>query len=372
MKILHVTNHFYPCVGGIERYVLDLCRELIKKGHKSDVACLNTCANSKKKLPDEETIDGITVRRMPYLNLKYYKIAPSVIRLLKDYDIIHIHGVGFFLDFLWITKAMHKKPMILSTHGGIFATKNIGAIKRIYFGTVTRTTLKSMDHVIATGRNEYAIFSKICKNLKLIEPGIDYGKFSSIKRGHLKNTFLFVGRISKNKRIDNIIKTAGAAKKMSQEIVVRIAGEDWDGSMNDLISLSRSIGAEKNIIFAGKVTDAELMKYYAESQFFVSASEYEGFGISVAESMAAGCIPILNDIKAFRALVDDGKNGFIVDFSDPDSAAKRIIGIKNLPEGAKQRIANSAKKSAMKYDWKKISAKIERLYRESAMVRQFP
>lgn len=362
MKILHVCNHFYPCIGGIERYVFDLCRELIKKGHKSDVACLNTCAYSNEKLPPQEIVDEITVYRMPYINLKYYKIAPSILRLAKDYDVIHIHGIGFFSDYLVLTKWLHKKPLVLSTHGGIFATKNLSVIKKIYFNTVTRLTLRKMKRIIATGQNEYNIFSKISRNIMNISPGINYNKFSSIKRTVEKNTFLFVGRISKNKRIDNLIKTMGALK--CADIKLYIVGEDWGGLMNDLKEISKSVGVDKNVIFTGKISDNGLLKYYAKAEFFTSASEYEGFGISVAEAMAAGSIPILNDIEAFRALIDDGKSGFIVDFSNPDAAAKRITEINNLSQNKRNMVENAVKMTAKEYDWSKTADRIESIYGE--------
>lgn len=362
MKILHVCNHFYPCIGGVERYVLDLSKELINAGHKSDVACLNTCAYNKDVFSEKESVDGITVYRMPYLNLKYYKIAPSVLKFAKDYDIIHIHGIGFFSDFLSITKFLHKKPMILSTHGGIFATSNILGVKKIYFNVITRFVLRGMESVIATGKNDFGIFSKISGNVVLIPPGINYAKFSSIKHKPVKNTFLFVGRLSKNKRIDNLIKTIGALKKKVPGVKLFVVGGDWDDSLKPMQALCRTLGIEKNVIFTGKTDDLKLQQYYSRSQFFVSASEYEGFGISVAEAMAAGCVPILNDIDAFRALVNDKKNGFIVNFSASETAAEiiyKVMGRKDLSN-----IAVNSKASANKYDWKKISEKIAGLYEE--------
>ncbi len=363
MKILHVTNHFYPCTGGIESYVLDLCKELIKRGHKSDVACLNTCAYSKEKLPSKEIIDGINVCRMPYLNLKYYKIAPSIINFVKEYDVVHIHGIGFFSDFLSITKWLHKKPLILSTHGGIFHTKKIILAKQLYFNTITRLALKGIKKIIATGNVDYGRFSGISKNTVMIEPGIDYKKFSGIKRNTKKNTFLFVGRISKNKRIDNLIQAVGELKKIVPDIIFYVVGEDWDNSLESLQPLLKKFGVEKNAVFTGKVPDSELKEYYAKSQFFISASEYEGFGISVAEAMAAGCIPILNNIAAFRALVDDGENGFVVDFGNAGGSASAIY--KAIKRNDLSKIAKNARAAAKKYDWAKIAGKLQDIYLEA-------
>ncbi len=294
--------------------------------------------------------------------MKYYKIAPYVLEFVKGYDVIHIHGVGFFSDFLSITKWLHKTPIILSTHGGIFATRNINALKKVYFHIVTRLILRNFEKIIATGRNDYELFSRISGNIVLVEPCIYYENFSSIRRKPEKNTLLFVGRLSKNKRIDNLIRTVAELKRKIPDVKLYVAGNDWDGSMESLKKLSRSLGTEKNAVFLGKVSEPELKKYYSISLFFVSASEYEGFGISVAEAMAAGCVPILNNIGAFRSFVDEGKNGFVLDFSKPKEAAE--IAYKVMKRKDLSRIAANAKAAAKKYDWGTITEKIVRLYEE--------
>ena len=77
-----------------------LCKALQEQKIVSDVLCLNKCAKSSKVLPDKGAKSGINIYRIPFFDLHYYKIAPQVLNYLKDYDIIHVHGIGFFSDFL--------------------------------------------------------------------------------------------------------------------------------------------------------------------------------------------------------------------------------------------------------------------------------
>ncbi len=134
MRILQVADRFYPVVGGVEKHVEDLCFNLIKLGHRADVCCLNRYAHSSKKLKSREIYRGINIYRIPYLKLSAekdlpYRVAPKILKIIKPYDIIHVHGLGFFSDTLSITKPFHKKPLILSTHGGMFHTKKPSPIK---------------------------------------------------------------------------------------------------------------------------------------------------------------------------------------------------------------------------------------------------
>ena len=358
MKILHICNHFYPCIGGIEKYVEDICINLKNYGFISDVACLNTCAYNKNKLPYFEKYKGIKIFRLPYINLKYYKIAPFILKFIKSYDILHVHGLGFFSDFLLSTKFFHKKPVIISVHGGIFHTKNLLLVKKLYFNLWCRFILKFSDIVIAESKSTYRIFSKISIPI-LLPCAIYYNKFYTCKKKK-ENCFLFVGRISKNKRIDNLIKTFYFLKKYEKNIKLYIVGGDWEGIKKELENLVYKLKLEKNIIFVGEKKEKELLKYYKNAKFFVSASEYEGFGISVIESMAAGCIPIVNNIEAFKQFIKNGENGFILNFSDYKQAAKKIYEILKYPN--LEKIRKNAQKTAKKYDWSNVIKQLVKIY----------
>lgn len=362
MKILHVYNHFYPTIGGIERYIEDLCVELIKRGHKSDVCCLERDPVSGKKLPKKEIYKGITIHRIPcILDLKYYKIAPSILKIVKQYDIIHIHGIGFFSDFLSLTKKIHKKPIILSTHGGIFHTSKLYFLKKIYFLFWERLMLKNFGKIIAVSKNDEKLFSRISKKVIFIPDFIDYKKFSKIKRRPKKGLLIFIGRISSNKRIDRLIELVYSLKSEGKNYELYIAGPDFEGEQKKLEELVRLRGLEKNVKFLGKISEKEKLELLSKAEFFVSASEYEGFGISVIEAMAAGVPVIVNDIEAFRNIIKNGENGFIVDFSNFNDVIY-LINIKKRKKLLK--ISKNEKKTIRKYDVNFILKKIEKIYKK--------
>lgn len=354
MKILQVYNHFYPCVGGIEKYIEDLCIHLIKFGHTSDVCCLNTCANSKEKLKPHERYKGIDIYRIHYKDFKYYKIAPKVLNIVKKYDLIHVHGLGFFLDFLTSTKGFHKKPLILSTHGGIFHTKKLMSLKKLYFHFWSKHRLDNVDRVIAMSKNDEKLFSKISRPI-MIPYAIKLKDFVGKRKE--KNSFLFVGRLSKNKRVDRLLEIAFHLKKKIPDFKLYIVGDGNERPM--LEKKHEKLRLNDNVYFVGEKTGKPLLEYYSKSKFFLSASEYEGFGISVIEAMASECIVIVNDIEAFRNFVKDGENGFISNFSNPKEASELILNIRN---NDLSKISKNAKEKAKEYDWKNIIKRIEKIY----------
>lgn len=359
MRIIHVTHSFYPCIGGVERNIEDICRGMIGMGHESDVVSLDRCSNSEVILPPFEEYDKIKIYRIPFIDLKFYKVAPRVLNIVKRYDIVHIHGIGFFSDFLSMKKFLHGKPLVLSTHGGIFHTKSISLIKKIYFNVFCRLTMKKIDRLVSISKKDKRMFSKISDSL-IIPNGIDFRGLSGTKRRD-ENSFLYLGRISKNKRIDDLIRTFSHLKKSMPDLKLNIAGRDWEGIEIDLKFMVDRLGLKENVNFLGEVDEKTKTELLAGNRFFVSASEYEGFGISVLESMATGSVPIVNDIEAFSEYIKNGKNGFIIDFSDHEEAARRILEISKMKD--LDGIAKSSRETARKFDKEKIIGKFVKLYK---------
>ena len=360
MKILHVCNHFHPCIGGIEKYVYDLCKNLQKLGHQSDVCCLDRCAYGKEKSPAYENYDGISIFRLPFLDLKWYNVAPGVVSLVKDYDVIHIHSIGFFSDFLILTKPLHGKPIILNTHGGIFHTRYLQLLKDVYFNFCCRALFKSVYKILADGESDKRRFDEISHNVDIVPITVDTKKYMGLKRAPRRGRLLYVGRLSKNKRIDNLIKTFAFVKKAVPHAELYIVGPAWDDLDVEMKALAESLGIEKSVVFTGEVSDRELMNQIKLARVFLFASEYEGRPVTLMEMLAAGIPMVVNDIPIFRDFITDGRNGFVADYTNHKAAADKIV---HVMDGNLSKISKSARQSSKKYDWGVAIKKIENIYK---------
>ena len=365
MKIAHLSHRFWPCTGGIETHIMQLCEELNAKGNETKVVCLNKCPNSNKVLPAKDEKNGIAIERLKFLNLRIYRIAFGAIGKVKGFDTVHIHGLGFFSDYFALFKLVHKKRMVLSTHGGIFHTKNHSLLKKIYFNVWCRLTLTAFDKVIAVSKQDFETFKKIVPKSKLvlIENPVPVEVLSKIPRNPVPNSFLFVGRLSKNKGLENLLNAFAKVKKDGNNFSLKIAGKPFDLSKKQVQEMVSEKGLKGNAKVLGMVSKKELLSIYSESEFFVSASEYEGFGISAIEAMSAGLILVLNSIPPFKTFVSDGKTGFIVDFSDKERAGKAIKKTIDLKKSEKQKIRRNARAFSQKFSWKEGLNKFEKVYR---------
>lgn len=118
-------------------------------------------------------------------------------------------------------------------------------------------------------------------------------------------------------------------------IARHLAGIDWSlligGDGPDLPELRRRF--EKfgdRVRFVGSVSPAAVSQYLAEADVFVLPSRFEGFGLTLAEAMSVGCVPIASRIAGVTDFVlDHGKTGLLFRVGDTAEAAFLIRSLTN-------------------------------------------
>src|SRR5678816_1608085 len=68
--------------------------------------------------------------------------------------------------------------------------------------------------------------------------------------------------------------------------------------------------------YGGIVSGAEKVKALSAADIFLMPSRYEGLSMALLEAMAAGCVPIVSNRGSMPTVVEDGRNGFLVDPGD--------------------------------------------------------
>ncbi len=370
LKILHVVRQFYPLLGGIQNFVLNLSLQQIKQGHEVSVLTLNKSFVDKSTLSPQENYKNISIIRIPYIGHKKYPLAFSCTRYLSGFDIVHVHAVDFFIDYLVLTKFMHKKELILHTHGGFFHTKWAHNFKKFYFNTITRSTARGCKKIIASSDHDYRMFKKINNNIQTVENGVDIVKFKEIKKQVTKNKLLFIGRLSSNKNVEALIETIKELQVSGIDAGLTIIGPDWQGLRYGLENKAKKLNIQDKIKFLGAIDEETLMNELASTHLFVSASKYEGFGISAVEALASGTPCVLNDIESFRKIAENSPACLITDYNNPKKAAESIREV--LGKSPKEYAILSQKASSLvqKYSWHETAKKITGIYYEVAGIRE--
>ena len=159
-------------------------------------------------------------------------------------------------------------------------------------------------------------------------------------------TMLFVGRIAPNKcHHDLILALAILSRTRPQARLVFVGNPAPQAYLNSLKVLARRLGVYDRVLFAGKVSADELLRCYHLADLFVSASEHEGFGVPLAESMASG-LPIVAYGAAAVAETLDGA-GLVLGDKRPTTLAlafDRVLGDEQLRRSLRKQGIHAAER----------------------------
>ncbi|MEW9855654.1 glycosyltransferase family 4 protein [Novosphingobium sp. M1R2S20] len=361
MHVRHVVRQFAPAVGGLEDAVAQLALHL-QRDHKieSSVVTLDRpFGDLGCRLPAEGEYLGIPIRRIPFSGSTRYPIAPGVLKELGDADIVHIHGIDFFFDFLAATRRLHRRPLVASTHGGFFHTDFASTAKRAWFASITRVSARAYARLFGSSENDAETFRRIAPRQTIaIENGVNIDKWYDAGAHELHPTMMFIGRFSVNKDVPALIALVAALGAPWRLI---IAGQPSDLSPADLRAAAAAKGVADQVEIHVGPDDSTLRQLLGQASYIASASRYEGFGLSVVEGMSAGLVPLLRPIPPFQRLVESTRCGLLTDMNDPIAAAREIQEFHRGGGGASRRA--SAIYAAARFGWTGVAGRFAAEYR---------
>lgn len=362
--IVHVVRQFLPNRGGMEDVVANLARQTLKRGYRARVVTLDSLFTSPdKKLPVRETIDGIEVVRIPWSGTSRYPLAPQVFRHIGDADLIHVHAIDFFFDALAWGRLLHRKPMVVTTHGGFFHTKKFLAIKRVWFKTLTRLSAIAYRRVVCCSASDLSQFIQIVPDCITIENGADIGKFADIASRTTERRVVTIGRFSVNKRLDNLLDAVVALVRRNPDWHLDIVGAESDLNAADLKREIAKRSLEKSVTLTISPDNQAIRDIIAKASLFASASEYEGFGLVALEAMSAGLLPVLNANDAYRSLAGRHDAIILADFTKPEVAANAIEEAYRKVAAEGLVLRKSLIEAADAYSWDAVAERYIDLYR---------
>ena len=388
MKIL-LINDYSKKFGGAERVVFDTKKLLEEKGY------------IVKIFPSNEK-ENLTSFFSRWFSVRYYYQTEKLIKKFQP-DIIHCHslyriispspllvakkyGIPVILTFHDFHMVCPKTWMIYKNRKSCkygfgwrclvsnCFTQKMGIINFPYHWLkwqkvwLHREILKRyVDYFICPSKilTVWTKQSLRVKNVSYIPNFIDI-KIKESKRidsFEIKpNQFLFVGRLSKEKGVDVLIRAIKEAKGSCPEILVNVIG---DGSEKEnLEKLTEELKLQNNIKFLGRIPNEKLFQYYQESLAVVMPSVWmENNPIVALEAMANKTPIIASNIGGFPDLVEDGKNGYLFEMGNYKELAKYIKKLYNNIEFSKILGEFGFRKVKREFNKEKYYKKLIEIYR---------
>lgn len=212
---------------------------------------------------------------------------------------------------------------------------------------------------------EYELADKICvpsshvaksfidqgvSSSKLIKVpyGIDFSKFGQVKK-QTNNKFrvIFVGQISLQKGIAYLLKAWENLKFSPNQAELVLVG---NVSIECKKMVNDAAGQDQSIKLVGSVRHDELSGLYARASAFVLPSIQEGLAMVIGEAMASSLPVICTTMTGGLELIEDGKQGFVVNPRDPEVLADKILHLYKNPDIAKE-MGMQARTTAKQKSW---------------------
>jgi glycosyltransferase involved in cell wall biosynthesis/putative flippase GtrA len=212
---------------------------------------------------------------------------------------------------------------------------------------LNRTRFLMAEFILRYADRVRVVSERIKKSISIFSKNIDVLPIKTeIKEDFGENikkpfpfTLLMVCRMEKEKNIEIVLQTI---KNLNNESIgLCIVG---DGSQKaDLEKMAKDMDISEKVIFAGWQNN--LVPYYKMADAFISASLYEGYGISTMEAAYFGKPLILSETGMAREIFKEGESAFVCDAKDRHCFSQSILKIykdKNLAE----KMGQSAKAAA--------------------------
>lgn len=301
MRILHVSNYYFPHIGGIEQIARDCVNAL--KDHQNKVICFN-----HEKGNDTDIVDGVEIIRVgcqakissQSIAMGYGKALKKVMKEFKPQTVIFHYPNPFVAHSLLKFVKMDFK-LVLYWHLDIVKQKFL----KKFFNGQNLKLLRRADKIIATSPNyleesEYLprfkdkaeVVANCINTTRLIitEEAQDFA--NKLREENKDKIILFaVGRHVPYKGMEYLVR---ASKHLDNRFKIFIGGK---GPLTQ--SLTELAKGDDKVVFAGKIPDYQLVGYMlaCDVYCFPSITKNEAFGISLAEAMFFGKPAVTFTIK---------------------------------------------------------------------------
>jgi len=282
MKIRFVTHRYPPRTGGVETHVQELATRLADRGHEVTVFS----ADAGSDVPSESTDDGVTVRRFRSLSPGgAFYVAPQIALAVRraDADIVHAHNYHAFPLFFAALGVTDERFVVTTHYHGASASGFRDVLLSCYqpFG---RWAVREADEVISVSEWEQErLWEDFGVGATIIPNGVDIKRFANAKPEEWSRPYLlYVGRLEEYKGVQHVIRALSELPEY--DLVIAGSGPFRD----ELVQNARDEGIADRVHFLGYVDDGRLPGLYAGAEVYVTMSEFEAYGMTVAEALASG------------------------------------------------------------------------------------
>lgn len=410
MYVVQVPRRFVRSDwGGTETVILETAKQMIDRGHRTEIFCPNALATN-----DDESMDGVRVRRFPYFypylgldaakrdsldrkggNLFSFALMRALGRA-EGLNVLHLH-TGKRLGGI-VRKAAMKRgiPYVVTLHGGVhdvpadeaasWTEPTQGAFewgKALGWWVGARRVLEDASAILCVGEQEQVETAGRFPDRRVehLPNGVNVARFKTGNGPAFRQRYgidpeakvlLAVGRIDPQK--NQLLAVRAFAKLLAEQPrahLVMIGHVTNDGYRQKIEALVQSLDIRVNVTLIPGVDAAsnDLVDAYHAADVFVLASIHEPFGIVILEAWASGLPVVASRVGGIRALVDDGVDGALFDSESEGGLLDALRALTTNKDRATSLGEAGRAKATRLYGWDRITDRLLGIYEEVASAR---
>ena len=404
MRILHLIHRTWPYHGGAERYVWEHALAAERWGHTSTVVATDAWDMSwmvskqgRHLQPGRFKREGIDIIRFPVVHPPAQNLFRAVLRRIKKggpdryfypnpfipefdrwikraegFDMVHANAMPFLLHAGYRYAQKRKVPLVSVPHA------NLGSVDhRIeplhYFAGEQPEVLRRSDLVVAQNRFEASVYRDECgvsgDRLMVLGSGIDPQEWENADGDLARKAFsipsgkkivLSVTAHCREKGSNTLLDSSIELWKKGYDFVLVLAGPVMKDFRDHLDSRSDNIPMD-SLVVTGYIRE-EIRKHLFQAAWIIAApSRLDAFGIVLLDGWISGKPVIGCNEGGMPDLIDDGKNGFLVEFGHREELEEKISILLENEELAVSMGENGRRTTMAINTWRKIT---DRFYRE--------
>jgi glycosyltransferase involved in cell wall biosynthesis len=410
MHVVHVYDgheKVYRGRGSVPGVVWNVARETAARGH--DVTVLERRWNG---LGEYATHEGVAFERMslrtgakePWTRVPYEEVkspggalrlaadrtnfALQALRRLRglDPDVIHVH-LPFAANVMVTVAPWLRDRMVYTAHMGDLRMDlleddsgvDVPGVLELFSPDVYLAERVAQTTVLNPEIRDAFVEGGVPPGrVEVVPNGVDLERFGEVPEADAARVreayglddrpfVLYVGTVMPRKGVTELVRALGSVAEREDVPTPRaiLAGENTldEGYTARVEELIAELGLEENVDLTGFVDGDDLPALYALADVFVVSSLEEGFGMTAVEAMAAGTPVVGTRVGGLPTIIEDGKQGRLVEPGDAAALADALAEVLGDPE-LRERMAERARSRARDFSWEAVGEQVEAVYHE--------
>lgn len=369
-RILIITRNFPPLIGGMERLVFNIYKQLSKQ-HDCDV--IGPPGSGAVMQDNHQSYECRLKPLSIFILLAIFKGLWTSFN--RNYRVC-IAGSGLTAPVAVIVSKIRGLKSITFVHGLDLVVQN-----RIY-QSIFIPFIRQSDVVVANSHSTAKLAEKAgipTERIVILQPGVDMpcesqtsGEFRKQYNLEGKSLLLSAGRLIPRKGLAEFIRQAlPAVVRKHNDAVLVIVGSEPENALNRTHSVLEDIKSAiserdlaEHVVLTGRIDDNTLQAAYREADCFIFplksvAGDVEGFGMVAVEAAAHGLPTIAFSEGGVSDAVAEGESGFLVTPGDYKSFSQTLINYLDDPGSTLS--PTSCRDFAERFNWNQFGDRLHNI-----------